>query len=204
MPSRLVILDYGVGNLRNLERAFAQVGVMADISSEPAAARRATHVVLPGVGAFGAAMAELRARRLDGVIQDAARAGIPVLGVCVGFQMLFEASQEFGRHAGLGLLPGEIVRFPPDVRPVPHVGWNQVTQTQAHPLWQGIPDKAFFYFVHSYHAASVRPETVIGTTYYGLHYASAVACANVMGVQFHPEKSHRVGLRLLQNFAAFG
>ncbi|OYT70372.1 MAG: imidazole glycerol phosphate synthase subunit HisH [Chloracidobacterium sp. CP2_5A] len=202
--SRLVILDYGVGNLRNLERAFARVGVAAEISDDPAVVRRATHLVLPGVGAFGAAMEELRARRLDGVVQEVARAGLPVLGVCVGFQMLFEASHEFGRHAGLGLLAGEVTRFPADIRPVPHVGWNQVAQTQAHPLWKDIPDETFFYFVHSYHAASVRPETVIGTTDYGLRYASAAARDNVLGVQFHPEKSQRAGLQLLRNFAALG
>lgn len=198
---RLVILDYGVGNLRNLERAFAHVGAAAEISGDPAVARRATHLVLPGVGAFGAAMDELRARRLDDVVRDAARAGAPLLGVCVGFQMLFERSDEFGRHDGLGLVAGEVTRFPSAVRPVPHVGWNQVTQTQAHPLWRDIPDEAFFYFVHSYHATAVQPEAVLGTTDYGLRYVSAVAYGNVMGVQFHPEKSHRVGLQLLRNFA---
>ncbi len=199
---RLVILDYGVGNLRNLERAFAHVGVSAEISPKPATVRRASHLVLPGVGAFGAAMAELRARHLDEVVWDVVRAGIPLLGVCVGFQMLFETGYEFGQQAGLGLLAGEVIRFSADVRPVPHVGWNQVKQTQAHPLWDGIADEAFFYFVHSYHATSVSSEAVIGTTEYGLHYVSAVAQGNVMGVQFHPEKSHRVGLQLLRNFAA--
>ncbi len=199
---RLVILDYGVGNLRNLERAFAHVGAAAEISDDPAVVRRATHLILPGVGAFGAAMEELQARRLDGVVQEVVRAGRLLLGVCVGFQMLFEASQEFGRRAGLGLLAGEVTRFPPDIRPVPHVGWNQVAQTRAHPLWRDIPDETFFYFVHSYRPASARPETVIGTTEYGLRYASAAARDNVMGVQFHPEKSHRAGLQLLKNFAA--
>ncbi|MFQ3581585.1 MAG: imidazole glycerol phosphate synthase subunit HisH [Chloracidobacterium sp.] len=203
MPTRnLIILDYGVGNLRNLERAFAQVGVTAQISSDPAVAHEATHLVLPGVGAFGAAVDELRARRLDDLLQVAVRKGTWLLGVCVGFQMLFETSYEFGRHAGLGFLVGDIIRFPSDVRPVPHVGWNQVEQAHPHPLWKDIPDGAFFYFVHSYHAAATDPEAVIGVTAYGLSYASAVARDNIMGVQFHPEKSHRVGLQLLRNFAS--
>lgn len=199
---RLVILDYGVGNLRNLERAFAHVGVPAEISSDPNVVCQATHLVLPGVGAFGAAVAELRSRKLEPVVWSVVQAGVPLLGVCVGFQMLFETGHEFGRHAGLGLLGGEVVRFPPDIRPVPHVGWNQVIQTQSHPLWKDIPDRAFFYFVHSYYAAPSVPNDVLGVTDYGLRYASVVARDNVMGVQFHPEKSHQVGLRLLHNFAS--
>ncbi len=199
---QLVILDYGVGNLRNLERAFAHLGIAARISSDPEVVHRATHLVLPGVGAFGAAMDELRSRGLEPVVWSVARSGVPLLGVCVGFQMLFETGHEFGRHAGLGLLAGEVLRFPADVRPVPHVGWNQVIQTQAHPLWKDIPDGAFFYFVHSYYAAPQVPEQILGSTDYGLRYTSAVVRDNVMGVQFHPEKSHQVGLRLLHNFAS--
>jgi glutamine amidotransferase len=199
---RLVILDYGVGNLRNLERAFAHLGLTARISSDPEVVHQATHLVLPGVGAFGAAMDELRSRGLEPVVRSVAQSGVPLLGVCVGFQMLFETGHEFGRHAGLGLLAGEVLRFPAEVRPVPHVGWNQVIQTQTHPLWKDIPDGAFFYFVHSYYAAPQVAEQVLGGTDYGVRYASAVARDNVMGVQFHPEKSHQVGLRLLHNFAS--
>ncbi|QUW00191.1 imidazole glycerol phosphate synthase subunit HisH [Chloracidobacterium sp. MS 40/45] len=199
---RLVILDYGVGNLRNLERAFAHLGIAARISSDPEVVHQATHLVLPGVGAFGAAMDELRSRGLEPVVRSVAQSGVPLLGVCVGFQMLFETGHEFGRHAGLGLLAGEVLRFPAEVRPVPHVGWNQVIQTQTHPLWKDIPDGAFFYFVHSYYAAPQVAEQVLGGTDYGVRYASAVARDNVMGVQFHPEKSHQVGLRLLHNFAS--
>ncbi|MGQ9897337.1 MAG: imidazole glycerol phosphate synthase subunit HisH [Acidobacteriota bacterium] len=197
----LVILDYGVGNLRNLERAFNHLGLVAQVSSDPDVVHQATHLVLPGVGAFGAAMDELRRRGLDVVVRSVAQAGVPLLGVCVGFQLLFETGQEFGRHAGLGLLGGEVVRFPANVRPVPHVGWNQVIQAQAHPLWKDIPDGAFFYFVHSYYAAPRLPNHVLGVTDYGVRYTSAVAYDNIMGVQFHPEKSHQVGLRLLYNFA---
>jgi glutamine amidotransferase len=199
---RLVILDYGVGNLRNLERAFAHLGIAARISSDPEVVYQATHLVLPGVGAFGAAMDELRLRGLEPVVRSVSRSGVPLLGVCVGFQMLFETGHEFGRHAGLGLLEGEVLRFPAEVRPVPHVGWNQVIQTQAHPLWKDIPDGAFFYFVHSYYAAPRVSGQVLGATDYGLRYASVVAYDNIMGVQFHPEKSHQVGLRLLHNFAS--
>ena len=199
---RLVILDYGVGNLRNLERAFAHLGIAARISSDPEVVCQATHLVLPGVGAFGAAMEELRSRGLEPVVRSVAQTGVPLLGVCVGFQMLFETGHEFGRHAGLGLLGGEVLRFPAEVRPVPHVGWNQVIQTQAHPLWKDIPDGAFFYFVHSYYAAPQVAAQVLGSTDYGVRYASAVARDNIMGVQFHPEKSHQVGLRLLHNFAS--
>ncbi len=199
---RLVLLDYGVGNLRSLERAFAYLGVTARISSDPDVICQATHLVLPGVGAFGAAIHELRARGLEPVVRSVAQAGVPLLGVCVGFQLLFETGHEFGCHAGLGLLDGEVLRFPAEVRPVPHVGWNQVFQAQSHPLWKDIPDGAFFYFVHSYYAAPRVVAHVLGKTDYGICYASAAARNNVMGVQFHPEKSHRVGLRLLHNFAS--
>lgn len=197
----LAIIDYGVGNLRNIERAFAHVDVEARITSDPDELRRATRLVLPGVGAFGAAVDELHRRKLDTLVLDAASTGTPILGICVGFQMLFEEGHEFGVHRGLGLLPGRIVKFPESNLPVPQTGWNQVAQTQAHPLMRDIPDGAFFYFVHSYHADSAAPDTVVGTTEYGFEYPTVCARDNVMGVQFHPEKSQTAGLRLLKNFA---
>ncbi len=197
----LAIIDYGVGNLRNIERAFAHVGVEATITSDPEALHRATRLVLPGVGAFGAAVDELRRRKLDTVVLDAAKAGTPVLGICVGFQMLFDEGHEFGVHRGLGLLPGRIVKFPESKLPVPQTGWNQVQQTQTHPLLRDIPDGAFFYFVHSYHADTTVAENIVGTTEYGFDYPTVCARANVMGVQFHPEKSQSAGLQLLRNFS---
>jgi glutamine amidotransferase len=198
----LHIIDYGVGNLRSIERAFAHVGVNARISSNPDELSAASHLALPGVGAFGAAMDELRARRLDAIVLDAATAGTPILGICVGFQMLFDEGHEFGVHPGLGLLAGRIVKFPPSRLPVPHTGWNQVRQTRAHPLFRDIPDHEFFYFVHSYYVEGAGDAAVLGVTEYGFPYPSACVLDNVMGIQFHPEKSQTVGLRLLKNFAA--
>lgn len=197
----LAIIDYGVGNLRNIERAFAHVGVEATITSDRDELHRATRLVLPGVGAFGAAVDELRRRQLDTVVLDAAKAGTPVLGICVGFQMLFDEGHEFGVHRGLGLLPGRIVKFPESKLPVPQTGWNQVRQTQSHPLLRDIPDGAFFYFVHSYHADTTVADNIVGMTEYGFDYPTVCARANVMGVQFHPEKSQSAGLQLLRNFA---
>ncbi len=197
----IAIIDYGVGNLRSLEKAFAHVGVEAVVSADAEVLARADRIVLPGVGAFGAAMSELRARGFDRLVHAAVAAGTPVLGVCVGFQMLFTEGHEFGVHPGLGLLPGKVVRCPRGPLPVPQVGWNEVAQTRPHPLFDGIADNAFFYFVHSYYVEAEHPADVLGTTDYGFTYPTVCARGNVMGIQCHPEKSQTVGLRLLKNFA---
>jgi len=194
------IIDYGVGNLRSVEKAFAATGCAAVVSSDEKILRQAERLVLPGVGAFGACMQALTERGFDTLVGERVAKGTPILGVCVGMQMLFEESDEFGRKPGLGLLPGRVRRFAGDLV-VPQVGWNQISQRLAHPLFADIADQTFFYFVHSYYCESDNRAIVIGETEYGATYASVVARGNVCGVQFHPEKSQAVGLRLLSNFA---
>jgi glutamine amidotransferase len=196
----VAIIDYGVGNLRSVEKAFAATGCHAIVTGEAGRLRAAEKLVLPGVGAFGACIKALMERGLANLVCEQVAAGIPLLGVCVGMQLLFETSDEFGQTQGLGLLRGRVQRFPAAVL-APQVGWNQVKQRQSHPLFQGIEDNAFFYFVHSFYCAPSNREVAVGETEYGLNYASVVADENVCGVQFHPEKSQAVGLQLLHNFA---
>jgi imidazole glycerol-phosphate synthase subunit HisH len=199
-PSTIAVIDYGVGNLRSIEKAFEATGTPAVISDDQTILRQARALVLPGVGAFGACMKALSERGFDRLVRDRVDEGVPLLGVCVGMQMLFEESEEFGRTAGLGLLRGKVRRFA-DKLPVPHVGWNQVHETRAHPLLRGIDNNSFFYFVHSYYCAADDPQVVLGETDYMNTYASIVASGNIAGVQFHPEKSQTAGLKLLSNFA---
>ena len=201
MP-QVAIIDYGVGNLRSVEKAFAATGCAAVVSSDENALRQAERLVLPGVGAFGACMNALTERGFDELVRERVAAGTPLLGVCVGMQMLFEESEEFGTTLGLGFLRGRVRRFSDDLV-VPQVGWNQIRQRLPHPLFEGIKDAAFFYFVHSYYCEPDDPAIVIGETEYGSTYASVVARGNVCGVQFHPEKSQAAGLQLLANFAQF-
>lgn len=198
--TQVAIIDYGVGNLRSVEKAFAATGCNAVVTDDAAELRAAERLVLPGVGAFAACMRALTERSFDHLVLERVSQGTPLLGVCVGMQMLFEESAEFGSTRGLGLLPGSVRRFASDLV-VPQVGWNQVGQRWAHPLFAGIPDQAFYYFVHSYYCEADDPAVVIGETEYGGSYPSVVARGNVCGVQFHPEKSQAAGLRLLANFA---
>ena len=200
----MAIIDYGVGNLRSVEKAFAATGCEAVVTSDESLLRRAERLVLPGVGAFAACMSELASRGFDRLVRERVKEGTPLLGVCVGMQMLFEESEEFGKTLGLGLLRGRVRRFPADLPGnlvVPQVGWNQVHQRGIHPLLTGIADNAFFYFVHSYSCEPEDAAVVIGETDYGTLYPSVVAQDNICGVQFHPEKSQAAGLRLLANFA---
>ncbi len=198
--ARVAVIDYGVGNLRSVEKAFRAGGVEAVVSADEGVLREAERLVLPGVGAFRACMEALAARGFEALVRERVEAGTPLLGVCVGMQMLFEESEEFGTARGLGLLRGRVRRFPGGLR-VPQVGWNQVGWKGENPLSEGISDKTFFYFVHSFFCEAADPWTVVGETEYGLTYASVVARGNVCGVQFHPEKSQAAGLRLLRNFA---
>ena len=198
--TRIAIIDYGVGNLRSVEKAFAAVGVKALVSSEEKMLLEAEALVLPGVGAFGKCMKELMARGFDQLVRNRAGEGTPILGVCVGMQMLFEESEEFGRSTGLGLMHGRVRRFA-DSTLVPQVGWNQVSIRTHHPLMTNIVDESFFYFVHSYYCEPSDPSVVIGETDYATRYPSVVAQKNIYGVQFHPEKSQTSGLRLLADFA---
>lgn len=198
--TRVAIIDYGVGNLRSVEKAFAATGADAIVTDDQEKLRAADRLVLPGVGAFSTCMNALHECGFDKLVREKVQQGTPLLGVCVGMQMLFEESEEFGRTNGLGLLPGRVRRFPNDMV-VPQVGWNQIEQQTAHPLFGGIADESFFYFVHSYYCAPASPEVTIGKTDYGESYASVVAQQNICGVQFHPEKSQSVGLKMLHNFA---
>ena len=199
MP-HVAIIDYGVGNLRSVEKAFAANGCVAVVTADESVLRNAERLVLPGVGAFGACMNALTERGFDELVRERCDEGTPLLGVCVGMQLLFEESEEFGATRGLGLLPGRVRRFS-DELVVPHVGWNQIKQRVAHALFDGIDDEAFCYFVHSYYCEPAQDEVIIGKTDYGVTYASVVAQDNLFGVQFHPEKSQAAGLRLLANFA---
>ena len=197
---QVAIIDYGVGNLRSVEKAFAVHGCAAVVSADEHVLRQAERLVLPGVGAFGACMEALAARGFDRLVRERVAGGTPLLGVCVGMQMLFEESEEFGASRGLGFLRGRVRRFSADLV-VPQVGWNQVRQRNSSPLFEGIKDFAFFYFVHSYYCEPAETEVIAGETDYGVAYASVVARENLFGVQFHPEKSQKDGLRMLANFA---
>jgi len=193
------IIDYGMGNLASVEKAFAAVGHVAQIVRTPQAITDADKLILPGVGAFGRAMENLGRMDLLEPLGKALDEGKPLLGICLGLQLLFEKSEEHGFHEGLVVLAGRVRKLPPEVK-VPHIGWNQVSVTRDDPLLQGIPDNAFFYFVQSYFVEPQDQEQVIGTTDYGVTFASIVGWRNVYGVQFHPEKSQDAGLKLLKNF----
>ena len=203
----VTIIDYGIGNLRSIEKAFQRVGTEVLRTDDPQAVRDAERLVLPGVGAFGACIDEIHRRTLESPIQDAVETGTPLLGVCVGMQLLFETGHEKGEHEGLGLLPGRVVHFHdasngwPEDHVVPHMGWNTIEPTRSHLLLDGTGEAAYVYFVHSYHAVTNDPDDVLATTTYGHAFPAVVQRDNVFGVQFHPEKSQAAGLRLLENFA---
>lgn len=200
---KLTIVDYGVGNFRNVQKAFQAIGAEAEITDSVAAVAEAQALVLPGVGAFGDAIDNLRARHLEQPLLAGVKAGKPMIGICVGLQLLFEESEEMGRHVGLGLLPGKVIRFPQSALPVPHMGWNQIEPERDHPLLKNIEPGDFAYFAHSYHAEPANPADIIARTDYGLRYPSIVGRANVCAIQFHPEKSQQVGLQILKNFVEF-
>ena len=200
MSGQVAIIDYGVGNLRSVEKAFEATGCEAIVSGEESVLLKAERLVLPGVGAFGACMKALSERGFDQLVREKVDEGTPLLGVCVGMQLLFEESDEFGSTPGLGLIRGRVKRFNNELV-VPHVGWNRVTARQSHALFDDVAHEAFFYFVHSYYCEPRDEQVIAGETEYGVRYASVVAHKNICGVQFHPEKSQDEGLRLLRNFA---
>jgi glutamine amidotransferase len=195
----IAIVDVGVGNLRSVEKALLRAGAAAVRTDDPARVRAATHVVLPGVGAFGDFMAALGRRGLDAVVHEQVGRGVPLLGVCVGMQALYDESEEFGLHRGLGLVPGRVVRLPDEELVVPHSGWNLVTPVRDDPL---LPAPGWFYFVHSFRAVDRDPSTTLATTEYGVPFTAACRRGPCFGVQFHPEKSQQAGLDLLARFAA--
>ena len=196
----ITIIDYGMGNLRSVQKAFEWGGNPAQIAGRPEEVARADKLVLPGVGAFGKGMANLREKGLLAPVLDAAARGVPLLGICLGQQLLFSRGEEMGDHEGLGLLPGRVRGFPATLR-VPHIGWNQAHIRRPSPILKGIPDGAFFYFVHSFYVDPEDPSDTVTTTDYGVDYASIVGRDRMFGVQFHPEKSQELGLRILKNFA---
>jgi imidazole glycerol-phosphate synthase subunit HisH len=221
----IVVIDYGVGNLRNVYKALEAAGAPARIVTEPRELTGAAGIVLPGVGAFGDAAANLRRAGFERPLLDAIAAGLPLLGICVGMQLLFDESEEMGRHAGLGVIPGRVVRFASDLSPdplpakegepvssllagegqgvrfkVPQIGWNQLHHAGSDPLLAGVPDGAYAYFVHSYYCAPDDPVYTVASTDFGIRYASIVRRGSVWGIQCHPEKSQAVGLRILRNF----
>ena len=203
----LVIVDYGVGNLRSVYKAVEAAGATAEVITSPDGLAGAAGIVLPGVGAFGDAAANLRAAGFEAPLRQAVQSGTPLLGICVGMQMLFDESEEMGRHAGLGIIPGRVVRFASNLHgadgrllKVPQIGWNQLCHNEADPLLTGVPDGAYAYFVHSYYCAPADPAYIVATTDFGGPYASVVRKDSVWGIQCHPEKSQAVGLRILRNF----
>lgn len=196
------IIDYGVGNLFSLRSSLRAIGIDADYTGNPAEIRKADKLILPGVGAFRDAREALRSTGLDRVVQEEAGKGKPLMGICLGMQMLFNRSYEYGEYEGLGLIPGEIVpmegRIPKDL-PIPHIGWNELMLKQPSPLMKNTANGDYVYFVHSYYAETPT-EYVIATTDYGVEMTAAVQKDNVYGCQFHPEKSSEVGLSILKAF----
>jgi imidazole glycerol-phosphate synthase subunit HisH len=198
----IAIVDYEMGNLRSVQKAFERVGHMATVTSDPAVLADAEKIVLPGVGAFRDAIAALRERRLVEPIRKAVEGGKPFLGICLGLQLLFDKSYEGGEYDGLGIVPGKVVRFEvPAEYKVPHMGWNQVNFRQRAEIFAGIDEGAHFYFVHSYYVVPRDASITATETDYALPFCSSISRGNLSAVQFHPEKSQAAGLRLLKNFA---
>ena len=195
----LLLIDYGMGNLRSVSKALEKVGFSVKVSSDPEEVKKAELLVLPGVGAFRDAMENLEKLGLLKEILKHIEKGKPYMGICLGFQLLFERSYEFGETEGFGVLEGEVVLLPPKVK-VPHIGWNQLWRQKPSDLLNGIKEGEYFYFVHSYHVVPKRQDIVLTTTDYGIDFVSSIEYENIFAVQFHPEKSQKAGLRLLENF----
>jgi len=200
----IAIVDYGMGNLRSVSKAFEAAGHQAVVTRDKRVINNASHVVLPGVGAFGDCMANLEKFELAEAIRSTIQSGKPFLGICLGLQLLFTESEEFGVHKGLGLIPGKVRRFALDpALKVPHMGWNQVNLERPCPLFEGIADGSNWYFVHSYFVDPTNRAVAATTTTYGIPFVSAIWRENIVACQFHPEKSQSVGLRLVKNFGAW-
>jgi imidazole glycerol-phosphate synthase subunit HisH len=200
----IAIIDYGMGNLRSVQKGFEKVGHTAVVTSDPEIIRSASKVVLPGVGAFGDAMDELRRRKLVEPVKEAIAESKPFLGICLGLQLLFEVSYEGGQHEGLGILPGEVVRFDlPRKYKVPHMGWNELEIRRPAPVLAGLRSGTHVYFVHSYYGVPRNREDTAAETIYGNAFTSVVWRNNLFATQFHPEKSQADGLKILRNFAEY-
>lgn len=202
----IAIIDYGMGNLRSVQKGFERLGFDAVVTTDPAMLDRAERIVLPGVGAFRDCMTNLERGGFVEPIYRAIQKGKPFLGICVGLQLLFDESEEFGIHRGLGIIAGKVARFPDGMilegerLPVPHMGWNQLSLRTPSPLFRGIDDGVNVYFVHSYYAIPRDPSVVAAVAEYGVEFCASVISGNVVGTQFHPEKSQGVGLSILKNF----
>lgn len=196
----VAIVDYRMGNLHSVQKACTRAGISSRITARAQDLRRSRAIILPGVGAFGHAMQNLTRQRLVGVLKDAAVRGKPLLGVCLGMQLLFETSEEFGKHPGLGIFPGRVKPFPRKYK-VPHMGWNSLSIKRRHPLLRSIPDGSYMYFVHSFYCEPTDPQLTLATTAYGIEVAAAVGRDNILATQFHPEKSQDLGLHVYRNLA---
>ena len=199
----IAIVDYNMGNLASVQNAFSSLGEDTVVESDPAKFKEYDKLILPGVGAFGDAMEHLRERNMIDALREYASSGKYMLGICLGMQLLFESSDEFGEHEGLGIIEGKVTAFKVDdfsePLKVPHMGWNRMF-TESHPLFENLDEEHYLYFVHTYHVNCTNEEDIIGRTNYGYEFTSAIARANVMGIQPHPEKSHKNGLKILENF----
>ncbi len=196
----IAIIDYGSGNLRSVEKGFLKVGVKTVVTNKPEIIDKADGVVLPGVGAFKDCMRELTSLKLREAVVDAIRKGKPYLGICLGLHVLFSESEEFGKCKGLDVFSGKVVRFPESRLKVPHMGWNEIQIQKRNPLLEGIADREYFYFVHSFYIIPDDDFIISTTTDYGINFTSMIWKDNVFATQFHPEKSQRVGLNILKNF----
>jgi len=199
----IAVIDYNMGNLASVQNALAKIGANSKIISDPDDVKSYDKILLPGVGAFGDAMEHLRQNGMDEAIKEFAKSGKPMIGICLGMQLLFSKSFEFGEHKGLDLISGKVVPFNQNSfnRPqkVPHMGWNELFVQKETPLFKNLPKRFYLYFVHSYHVVTLD-EYVLGKTYYGYEFVSAVLHNNIYGIQPHPEKSHENGLQILSNF----
>lgn len=199
MPPRIVVVDYGAGNLRSVARAVAHVGHEPNVTSDPHDVATADALIVPGVGAAADTMRNLREHKMVEPVREYVASGRPFFGVCMGQQALLSVSEEGGEHECLGIIPGRVKKLPGGQK-VPHMGWNNVRQRTPHPIFEGIPDESYFYFVHSYYPEPANPSVVIGETEYGVTFASVLARDNIVATQFHPEKSGEMGLRMYRNF----
>ncbi|MBI1884442.1 MAG: imidazole glycerol phosphate synthase subunit HisH [Chlamydiae bacterium] len=196
------IIDYGMGNLRSVEKAFASLGFKAEITRDPKTISKSDKVIFPGVGAFAQCMKNLKGYGLETTVLEAARSGKPFLGICLGLQMLFEESDEGGQHLGLGILRGKVIRFTGNMK-VPHMGWNQIyfsSRESDCPILKGVSSGSYVYFVHSYYGIAQEEKVVAARTDYGVQFPSVVWKDHLFATQFHPEKSQEVGLKILKNF----
>ncbi|MFQ5676675.1 MAG: imidazole glycerol phosphate synthase subunit HisH [bacterium] len=198
---RISIVDYGVGNLKSLQNALAYLGVDSSVVSTADEIRGSEKIILPGVGAFGYAMQKIKEQALEPALAEEFKTGAPILGICLGMQLLLSSSEENGRFKGLGFIPGTVCRLEGEYK-IPHMGWNEVTPVRECPLTANLPESRFGYFVHSYVCIPEQEEATVATTDYDGKFTSVIAKDHVFGTQFHPEKSQELGLRILKNFAA--